>query len=423
MSVPLTINGVTFPYPVQGDLNWGPVLTNWSTAVTNGMLQKAGGSFTLTSEVDFGASFGLKALSYKSKETNIAATGILRLANASAGIVWRNQLNNADLALTVNSSNQLTFNGVNVGATTSLTDSHVLVGNASNQPADVAMTGDIAITNTGVTSIGSGVIVNADVNAGAAIDVSKLAALTASRIVTSDASGFLTTTASPTLTELSYLGGVTSAIQTQLNTLTTSLGNYLPLAGGTMSGAINMGSHKITSLTAGSNTGEAIGYRQNGEAVNGSTANSGGSAGTIQQGTVSTPDLRANAVSQSLQGTPVSSGVVATTSIGSISITTIGGPVLLFCSSCISLTGATLGGNKVMDYTLGVRRDSTDLHGQFVAFTITSPTTLIADMPASFTYLDSPAAGSYTYTLYYGVGHGSAPAVLQSNIVAVELRK
>lgn len=64
-----------------------------------------------------------------------------------------------------------------------LTNTHILVGNASNLATDVAMTGDIAITNAGVTSIASGVIVNADVNAAAAIAYSKLAALTSGHLL------------------------------------------------------------------------------------------------------------------------------------------------------------------------------------------------------------------------------------------------
>jgi hypothetical protein len=64
-----------------------------------------------------------------------------------------------------------------------LTSAHIFVGNSSNVATDVAMTGDIAITNTGVTSIAAGVIVNADINAAAAIDFSKLAALTSGNIL------------------------------------------------------------------------------------------------------------------------------------------------------------------------------------------------------------------------------------------------
>lgn len=423
MAIPLTINGVTFNYPQQFDLNWGPTLTNWSQAVTNGMLQKAGGAFTLTAEVDFGSSFGIKVKSLKSQETDIASTGILRLGNASSGIVWRNALNNADLALTVNASNQLTFNGVSIGATTSLTNGHILVGNVSNQPADVAMSGDIGITNAGVTSISSGVIVDADINASAAIALSKLATLTASRVPVLDGSGFLTAS-SITATTLSYLDA-TSSIQTQLNTLTTSLGNYLPLAGGTMSGAINMGSHKVTSVTAASNTGEAVSYRQGGEAINGSSANSGGSAGTIQQGTVSTPDLRTDAVTTKGYTTD-STAVGGTSGTGaSTTITTTGKPVLILAS--ISLQSNSSGSpNHFMLTSAQIKEDGvaigvptgvrTDWGSNTVTFSLYTQTT-------AFAY-STPSAGSHTYRVDWTVqAQGpTSTSYNTSQIVAIELK-
>jgi hypothetical protein len=64
-------------------------------------------------------------------------------------------------------------------------------------------------------------IVNADISASAAVDWSKMANLTASRALVSDASGDVTA-ATTTSTEIGYVNGVTSAIQTQLNTKTTS---------------------------------------------------------------------------------------------------------------------------------------------------------------------------------------------------------
>ena len=66
--------------------------------------------------------------------------------------------------------------------------------------------------------VASGGITNTEVSASAAIDYSKLAALTADRALQSDASGFVSAS-SVTNTELGYLSGVTSAIQTQLDDL------------------------------------------------------------------------------------------------------------------------------------------------------------------------------------------------------------
>jgi hypothetical protein len=82
-------------------------------------------------------------------------------------------------------------------------------------------------------------ITNSEISASAAIDLSKLAALTASRVLVSDGSGVVAPS-SVTSTTLGFLDA-TSSIQTQLNA-------KLALAGGTMTGAIAMGTNKITGL-------------------------------------------------------------------------------------------------------------------------------------------------------------------------------
>lgn len=106
--------------------------------------------------------------------------------------------------------------GVAANALGTLTSAHLFVGNGSNVPTDTAITGDVTISNTGVTSIGSGVIVNADVNASAALAFSKMAALTASRALASDASGIVSV-ATTTLAELNFVSGASSNLQTQIS--------------------------------------------------------------------------------------------------------------------------------------------------------------------------------------------------------------
>ena len=83
--------------------------------------------------------------------------------------------------------------GSNTGI--ALANGHIFVGNASNLAADVAMTGDVLISNAGVTSIATGVIVNADINAAAAIAFSKLAALTSGNILVGSAGNVPTSVA------------------------------------------------------------------------------------------------------------------------------------------------------------------------------------------------------------------------------------
>jgi hypothetical protein len=98
----------------------------------------------------------------------------------------------------------------------------------------IALTGDVTYTSgsfdgtgnvTGTASIGSGVIVNDDVNASAAIAFSKMADLTASRALVSDGSGDVSVSA-VTSTEIGYLDGVSSGIQTQLDGKASS--TYVP---------------------------------------------------------------------------------------------------------------------------------------------------------------------------------------------------
>jgi len=77
------------------------------------------------------------------------------------------------------------------------------------------ISGDITISS-GTAAIGSGVIVNADVNASAALEFSKMENITASRALVSDSNGDVSA-ATTTSTEIGYVNGVTSAIQTQLD--------------------------------------------------------------------------------------------------------------------------------------------------------------------------------------------------------------
>jgi hypothetical protein len=113
-----------------------------------------------------------------------------------------------------------------------------------------ALTGDVTCSaGSNTTAIASGVIVNADVNASAAIAVSKLAALTASRAMVTDGSGF-SSVATTTATELGYVNGVTSAIQTQID-------SKAPTASPTFTGTVTLPAGQVVNgvtLTTGGST-------------------------------------------------------------------------------------------------------------------------------------------------------------------------
>lgn len=89
MSVIVQINATNYSIPQEGETGWGSNVTSWIQAVSTHMLQKTGGTFTLTAEVDFGVNSGLKTLYYKSRATNPASAGIVRLGNAET-LAWRN---------------------------------------------------------------------------------------------------------------------------------------------------------------------------------------------------------------------------------------------------------------------------------------------------------------------------------------------
>lgn len=110
MSTNVTFNGVSYTVPGLADASWGTNVANYLIAIASGCLQKTGGTFTLTGEVNFGATYGVVLPYVKSASANLASVGVLRLAQADT-VAWRNAGNSADLPLAVNGSNQLTFNG------------------------------------------------------------------------------------------------------------------------------------------------------------------------------------------------------------------------------------------------------------------------------------------------------------------------
>jgi hypothetical protein len=96
---------------------------------------------------------------------------------------------------TANELSELT----DVNITTPADGSLLFYDTGTSKWIDNVVSGDITIADTGVAAIGSGVIVNADINASAAIDATKIHDGSISN------------------TEFGYLNGVTSAIQTQIN--------------------------------------------------------------------------------------------------------------------------------------------------------------------------------------------------------------
>ena len=148
-------------------------------------LAKAGG--TMTGELLIGntGSFAFEGSTDNAYETYLAAADptadrTITFPDASGTVVLSGAIVNAD----INASAAIAFSKL-----AALTSANILVGNSSNVATSVAVTGDVTISNTGVTSITAGAIVDADISATAEIAVSKLANGTARQLLQTDAAG------------------------------------------------------------------------------------------------------------------------------------------------------------------------------------------------------------------------------------------
>lgn len=154
MSVSVTMNGTTYTIPSTGDTNWGAQVTTWIQATSSSTLQKNGGSFVLTAEVDFGATWGIKVAYLKSKSTNSAGSGVIRLSNTDA-IAFRNVANTNDISLIPDAVTDgiLNYNSVPLVGTTltqTLTNK-TLSSPVINTPTGITKS-DVGLSNVDNTS-------------------------------------------------------------------------------------------------------------------------------------------------------------------------------------------------------------------------------------------------------------------------------
>jgi len=112
--------------------------------------------------------------------TSVTVTGDVTVSNTGVAAIASGAIVNAD----VNASAAIAYSKL-----ASLTSGNIIVGNSSNVPTAVAVTGDVTISNTGVTSIGSEVIVNADISSSAQIAHSKLATMASGNIIVGNSGG------------------------------------------------------------------------------------------------------------------------------------------------------------------------------------------------------------------------------------------
>lgn len=142
MATVVTLNGNQYSIPAYLDTGWAQGAGNLSlflAAIPGAVLQKSGGAFTLTADVNFGTSFGIIAKYIISESSGSATAGMLRMAHNDI-VAWRNAAGSGNLNLTTNGSDQLTFNGSLVGAGVTS------IAGTSNQITASASTGAVTLS-------------------------------------------------------------------------------------------------------------------------------------------------------------------------------------------------------------------------------------------------------------------------------------
>jgi sporulation protein YlmC with PRC-barrel domain len=178
-------SGVPTATTVTGDVT----ITNTGvTAISSGVIVNADVSASAAialSKLASGTSGQVIVANSSGVPTWVSETGDVTISDTGVTAISSGVIVNADVSASA---------AIDYSKLASLTSGNILVGNASNVATSTAMSGDVTITNTGVTAISSGVIVNADINTSAAIALSKLASGTSAQVVLANSSGVPTYT-------------------------------------------------------------------------------------------------------------------------------------------------------------------------------------------------------------------------------------
>jgi hypothetical protein len=142
-----------------------------------------GSSITLPT-VSSGANYAGSTSGSTKLEASAIASGTITLPAVTGTVVTTGDTGTVTSAMLVDGT--IVDADINASAAIALsklatsTAGNIIVFNSSGVPTAVAETGDVTISDTGVTAIASGVIVNADVSASAAIELGKLAEISTS---------------------------------------------------------------------------------------------------------------------------------------------------------------------------------------------------------------------------------------------------
>jgi len=189
--------------------------------------------------------------------TSTEVTGDITISNSGVTSIATGSIINED----INESAAISLSKLE-----SLASGQLIVGNGSNVPTATEITGDITISNTGVTGISAGAIVDEDISPSASISLSKLEALTSGNIVVGDDSNVASSvpmsgdvTISDTGVTTVISGTTSTAGKVQLSTATNSTSTTLAATPSAVKSAYDLAdSANSTASAAQSTANEAL---------------------------------------------------------------------------------------------------------------------------------------------------------------------
>ena len=326
-------------------------------------LRKTGGDITGALTIKEAGSLVFEGTDADSSTTTLSvidpdADRTINLPNISGTLITSGDTNTVTSTMVDGS---LTNNNLAAGASiahnklASLTAASILIGNSSNVPTEVTVTGDISITNAGVTSIGDGKIDNDMVSTTAAIDGSKITAASTTAYGTVQLNN---STASTSTSEAATANAVKEAYDLATQADTTASAAY-SASGGTVSGNVTISSGnelQITEPSSGSNYTAFKAQAQDADIILTLPADAP-AGGDVLKANVSTPNTlewaadTTDTAAANLTGDTLASGVVnsSLTSVGilaSLEVTaTITGSVSGSAGSCTGNSGGFTAGS------------------------------------------------------------------------------
>jgi len=171
---------------------WGGSSTNVQNALaelSSGKLSLGGGNITGEIKIENSGSFAFEgtANDYETRLTVVDPTSADRtitFPDASGTVILSGQTGVVDSTMISDGAIMNTdinaSAGIAISKLEALTGAQIIIGNSSNEPVAVAVTGDISIDNAGLTAIGAAKIVNSMVSGSAAIAGSKITAASTS---------------------------------------------------------------------------------------------------------------------------------------------------------------------------------------------------------------------------------------------------